>query len=180
MVNQFKISFEKEVKDSLELSKLIRNDKWINANTIIINCSPDYSSIPCQIINHSLSDLNSNELLEQISLEMPYPIISQIWNRETAEYELYDKYLIKWISQYISSDYQYLFIDSATLRGKNFSKLKSVLRNKLPDANYMFASLYLQDDSVFIPDYYIEKFNFINQGGLIFEWENPKNPNWNY
>lgn len=175
-----KISTQKEIEDSYKLSAIIREDGWIGKDTLIVNCSPDYSSIITQILCHTLSDLNSNELFDVINLEMPYPVMNQIWNKETAEYELYDKYLLKWISKYISKDYIYLFVDSGTLRGKNFSKLKSVLRNKLDDKNFMFASLYVQDDSIFTPDYYVEKFNFINQGGLLFEWENTLNPNWNY
>lgn len=174
----FIVDFEKEVKDSKKLADIIRNDKWISPGTIIVNCSPDYSSIVCQIINHNLSDINKDELFEQIPLEMPYPIMSQIWNRDSSEYEIYDKYLLKWINKFISSDLQYLFIDSGTLRGRNFYKLHQCLRVK--NDNFRFASLYLQDNSIFTPDYYVEKFNFDNQGGLIFEWENPKNPNWNY
>lgn len=173
----FEIDYAKEIEDSLKLASIIRDDKWIDKDTIIVNCSPDYSSICSQIINHNLSDLNKNELFEQIPLEIPYPNMSQIWNRTEYVYEMYDKYLINWIRQYISSSYKYLFIDSGTIRGKNFSKLKSVLRDK---TDFKLASLYVQDDSIIVPDYYVEKFNFNNQGGLLFRWENLKNPNWNY
>lgn len=156
------------------LKEKIDQDKWIDSKTIFVNCSPDYSSIVCQILNHSLS---SADLFEEIILEMPYPVSNQIFDRYELEYKDFDKYLSEWVKKYIDSDYKYLFIDSATLRGKNFTKVRNQVKHKI---DCKFASLYVQNDSVFTPDYYVEKFNFITQGGLIFEWENPKNKNWNY
>ena len=108
---------------------------------------------------------------------MPYPVSNQIFDRYNLEYKDFDRYLSDWVTKYIDPEYKYLFIDSGTLRGKNFTRVKNLIKYK---ADCRFASLYVQDDSIFIPDYYVEKFNFINQGGLIFEWENPKNKNWNY
>jgi hypothetical protein len=169
-----KISLEKEIQDIIVLKEKIDQDKWIDSKTIFVNCSPDYSSIVCQILNHSLS---STDLFEEIILEMPYPVSNQIFDRYELEYKDFDRYLSEWVKKYIDSDYKYLFIDSGTLRGKNFTKVRNQVKNKI---DCKFASLYVQDDSIFIPDYYVEKFNFITQGGLIFEWENPKNKNWNY
>ena len=172
-----RIAMEKEIEDSIKLSDLIEKDNWIDSDTVIVNCSPEYSSIVCQIVNHRLSRINGNELFEQLYIEMPYPNMNQVWNKETGEYETFEAYLNSWTRTYLNKDYKYLFIDSGTLRGKNFTKVKTSLKGKV-DAR--FATLYLQDDSIFTPDYTVEKFNFNNQGGLIFSWENPKNPNWNY
>ena len=83
----FKVSFQKEIEDARKLADMIRQDNWVDSETIIVNCSPDYSSIMCQILNHELSKSNRHELLEQLPLEMPYPNMSQVWNRDTAEYE---------------------------------------------------------------------------------------------
>lgn len=173
----FQITIAKEIQDSKALAKLIGLNGWVDSDTIIVNCSPDYSSIMCQIVNHELSYINRNELFEQVFLEMPYPTMNQVWNRDKAEFQNFEFYLKSWIQNYVSKDYKYLFLDSGTLRGKNFSKVHSALRGR---AEARFGCLYLQDDSIFKPDYFVEKFNFNNQGGLIFEWENPKNPNWNY
>ncbi len=174
----YHISYKKEILDSLELVNIIKKDEWINSSTIIVNCSPDYSSIPTQILNHGLSHLNGNELFEQLSVEMPYPTMSQIWNRETLEFQHYDRYLQEWANKYLSRQYNYLFIDSATLRGKNFAYLKNVARTKID--NYKFASLYLEKSSIFTPDYYVEQYDKDIRGNVIFEWENANNPNWNY
>lgn len=179
MSNYFYISAEKERQDLVTLSKKIIDDNFIDSDLIIVTCSPDYSSLGTMILNHSLSSINKNELFEQLSLELPYPTMQQIFNKNTFEYELFDKYLFNWLRKNIFADMKYLFFDSGTLTGKNFNKIKNIL-SKEPESNYRFASLYVQDDCICKPDYYIEEFNFKKQGGLLFSWENPQNPNWNY
>jgi hypothetical protein len=167
------ISYDKEIKDTQILAGKIEKDGWISGDTIIVCCSPDYSSLTCQILNHSLSHLNRNELYDQLFLEMPYPTMSQVWDRDKGEYVFYDRYLARWVVENINNGYQYLFVDSATLRGKNFSKVKSLL--KIPPTHYRFASLYVRESSLLIPDYYVENINY-----PLFEWENALNPNWDY
>ena len=176
----FYISLEKEQVDSLALIDKIKQDEWINSSTIIVNCSPDYSSKLVQLVNHKLSFKNKNELYEVVPLEMPYPNMTQIFNPATHDFEMFDRYLVEWVKNNIDKSFNYLFIDSGTLRGKNFSKVKMFIRSKLEPDQYRFASLYLQSTSVFTPDYYVEKFDKEVQGGLLFQWENVDNPNWDY
>lgn len=176
----FYISENKEIVDTSTLIGEIKNEGWISSSTIIVNCSPDYSSRLVQAINHRLSYLNNDELFECIPLEMPYPNMNQIYNTFTKSYEFFDRYLADWVRQHISKQNNYLFIDSGTLRGKNFNKVKTFIKPKLEPENYRFASLYVQSTSIFIPDYYIEMFNKEEQGGLLFSWENVNNPNWDY
>jgi len=176
----FCVTYEKENKDSFELIQKITDNGWVTGDTIMVNCSPDYSSRLTQVINHQLSHLNNNELFEVIDMEMPYPTMSQVWDREDRDYKLYIKYLSLWIQKHLKKDNQYLFIDSATCRGSNFARLKSMLNGRVSGDNYRFASLYLQSDSIFTPDYYVEKFDKLVQGGILFEWENVNNPNWDY
>lgn len=176
----FFISLEKEMKDIDSLVCRMSDEKWLDSSTVLVNCSPDYTSITCQILNHKLSFLNKNDLFEMVNLQMPYPIMSQVWNPESQEYETYEHYLQKWTTTYLRTDLKYLFIDSGTLRGVNFTKLDAYVKRKLDRQNYRFATLYLQDDSKFEPDYYIQKFNKKDQGGLLFWWENADNPNWDY
>lgn len=174
------ISPEKEQADTLKLVEMIKKEGWIDGYTIIVNCSPDYSSRLSMEINHRLSHLNSNELYEMVPLEMPYPNTTQIYNVRTKEFELFDSYLNTWIKNEVSSSYKYLFIDGGTIRGKNFNKVKLCIRKELDPDNYRFASLYMENKSIFKPDYIIETFNQETQGGLLFHWENIDNPNWNY
>jgi hypothetical protein len=175
----FNISLEKEYNDTQTLIGKIRGDGWFSPSTIIVNCSPDYSSRLTQVLNHGLSDMNRHELYEQIDLAMPYPNCNQVWNNLTKNYEVFDTYLKNWINENVYPC-NFLFVDSGTLRGKNFNKLKLSLRMRLENENFRFASLYVQDDSILIPDYYVETFNKQEQGGLLFHWENPLNPNWDY
>lgn len=180
MNNYFYISPEKEAVDIRILLSKIRESNWILPSTVIINCSPDYSSHLSQTINHNLSSLNRNELFEVIDLPMPYPNMTQVWNSIDRMYMPFTQYLLEWTRLNIEPFTNYLFIDSGVLRGKNFANTRAAIKNKLQPENYRFASLYVQDDSIFTPDFYVEKFNKPVQGGLLFHWENVDNPNWNY
>lgn len=172
----FHISSVKEESDTGALLDIIKASKWVDSSTILVNCSPDYSSTLTQQINHKLSYLNKNELFEVINMEMPYPTGNQVWDNTDKIYLPFDSYLKKWMMQVTAN--KYLFIDSGTLRGKNFNKVRLALNSS--KAEYRFASLYVQDDSIFTPDYYVEKFNKQEKGGLLFYWENADNPNWDY
>jgi len=176
----FTVSLEKESNDTTKLIEKIKEERWVDSSTIIVNCSPDYSSRLCQEINHKLSYLNSNELYEQISLEMPYPTTNQIYDPYSHGYQLFDRYLGQWITNNIINNCKYLFINSSTLRGKNFNKVRLSVRQHLEPDNYRFASLYVQSSSIFQPHYYVEEFDKEKQGGLLFHWENIDNPNWDY
>ena len=176
----FVVEPEKERDDIITLCNTILEDKWIDKDTTLVNCSPDYTSIATQLLNHSLSVVNKNELFPVIGLEMPYPNMSQVWDPVSEKYELYDTYLDKWIKSHVSTSSKFLFLESGVLRGKNFNKLKLCLKDKLDRENYKFASLYVQSDSIIKPDYYVQEFSFDRDGGLLFWWENFENPNWNY
>lgn len=176
----FFISYEKEKEDSLLLINQIVQSSWITKDTTIINCSPDYSSRFTQLLTHKLSYLNGNETFEVINLEMPYPIMSQVWDNQEKQFIQFDKYLYDWMRNNISKTGHYLFVDSGTLRGKNFTKVKQAIKGKVESDNYKFASLYLQSDSIFTPDFYVQRFDKDLHGGLLFEWENVNNPNWDF
>lgn len=170
------ITYHKEIQDIQKLSNLIKEDGWLTSTTVLVNCSPDYSSLMTQVLNHSLSTDNSNELYEVLTMEMPYPTMSQVWDKDSKEYLPFDRYLSSWVRS-ISSSYSYLFLNSGCLRGKNFSKVKALVRERLQPSQYRFGCLYLQEGSIFQPDYYVER---VEKNSLIFEWENPLNPNWDY
>lgn len=176
----FHISYKKELVDSEKLIEKIKKENWIDADTVLVSCSPDYSSRLVQLINHKLSYIADNELFEQIDLNMPYPTNSQVWDSINRGYQQYTTYLLEWIRRHIQTNQKYLFIDSGVLRGENFTKLKQAISGRLDRTQYMFGSLYIQEDSIFKPDFYVEVFNKEKQGGLLFEWENVNNPNWDY
>lgn len=179
MNKYFFINREKEAFDTQELAEKIKKENWIDQDTIIVNCSPDYSSSLSMIMNHKLSHLNENELFAKVGMEMPYPNMNQVWN-ERMEPQLFDLYLKDWNKKYLNKSNKYLFLNTSTLRGKNFNKIKLTIKEYLEPESYRFASLYVQSSSIFKPDYFVEEFDFNKQGGLLFWWENESNPNWNY
>ena len=145
----FKINKTKENRDIKALIEKLR--PHITPNTIIVNCSPDYSSIISQRVIHAYYD----NPLQMVNFDMPFP---------NTPFELeYDDYCKKFAWD-INKDKQYIFIDSGVLRGRNFKTLKDAL---IYD-NYLFVALYIREDAIFTPDIYIEKF----KGMLLFWWEN--------
>jgi hypothetical protein len=169
-MSYFSIDEQKEHKDTRLLFYKIRESKWVDENTVIVNCSPDYSSIICQFLQHNLSP--NNKPLKMEYLEMPYP------NQETytKEQMMHDAEIL--MLQYASQNKKFLFVDSGCLRGSNFTLLAEVVGDYVGDEDRRFACLYLQEDSIFLPDFYVETFNFKLNGGLLFWWENPNNPYW--
>lgn len=149
----------------------------VSPSTILVNCAPDYSSCLVQKVNHRLSYLNKNELYPVINLEMPYPTMSQVWNEIDKEYQQYERYLRDWV-RLADKSLSYLFLSSSCLRGRNYSKIQMAIRGEIE--RYQFGCLYLEASSIFHPDIYVERFHRDKQGGLLFEWENSNNPNWDY
>ena len=169
----FKIGYEKELQDTIALASQIEQEGWVDSDTVIVTCSPEYSSIVCQLLNHKLSPLNNNEPFEIDFLEMPYP------REEKLDVEQY-KYECRHLAgkHMHNKGVKLLLVDSGVLRGSNFTTLKEELSYYFKPNQLRFASLYMQDDSKFIPDYYVEAFNFNKDGGLLFWWENEDNPFW--
>jgi len=160
------ITVEKEWMDTIILSNKIKTDKWMNPSTVIVNCFPEYSSRLTQTLNHLLSPINKNSLFEQIDLAIPAPEYTQVWNPLTRNYEGFDTYLKSWINENVFSC-NFLFVTN-TISPKNFNKIKLSMRNKLDNEHFRFCSLYVPEDSTFIPDYYKEKWDT----PIYFEWEN--------
>ena len=169
------ISNDKEHIDTMLLIEKIKNDDWFNPHTILVNCMPEYSSRLTQSINHNLSLLNKNELLEVMDLSMPFPSFSQVWNPLTKSYENFDTYLKNWINEYVYPT-NFLFICSKPDNGRILNKIRLSLRMKLENESFRFATLYLPDNSSLIPDYTQEIYP--SDKKLIFPWENPLNKNF--
>jgi hypothetical protein len=171
------ISIEKQLEDLRTLAGKIEESEWVDPNTILVCCSPDYSSFDVQMLNHLLSRNNENQLYDVAFLEMPYPNMSQVFDIQDDEYKLYDRYLSDWARRNIHSGYKYIFHDSGVLRGSNFSKLRYVIKERLSQDKFKLSSLYVREDTIIKPHYYVSEFS--KNKTLLFSWENPKNPNWN-
>lgn len=172
MNNYFFINPEKERKDFESLAKTLELSGTIDSLTVIIVCSPEYSSAVCQYLSHRLSYLNSNIPLDLDFLEMPYPNNARLTKGE------YLKLLNRLGRKYRSTNKKLLLIDSGCLRGNNFALAQQELTKYLLPENIKFASIYKQSGSIFEPDFYEESFDFEKDGGLLFWWEDINNPLW--
>jgi|688.fasta_scaffold52041_13 hypothetical protein len=151
----FEISRVKEFWDIKNLIRIL--SPQIKKNTVIVNCSPDYSSIISQQVIHAYFD----NPLPMVNFDMPFP---------NSPFELeYESHCRDFVST-MDVNNHYVFIDSGVLRGYNFKVLSDAL--KTFQGEYHFACLYMQDDAIFTPDFYVEKFNKKGQGMLLFYWEN--------
>ena len=176
--NKYKfITFEKETEDSRILSSKVKESEWIKPETILVNCFPEYSSSLCQRLNHSLSNLNKNELFEVINLPMPYPNMVQVWDTDEKNYKMFIKYLADWVRRFITLSDSFLFIstDSAT---SNLARVNAMIRCKIDSENYRFATLYKEKNNILTPNFWVEEYDE-TQGNIAFQWENLNNPNWN-
>ena len=176
----FYVDNNKEEVDSRTVIDKIAKDRWVGRDTILINCFPDYSSRFAQLLNHKLSYMNNNELFECINLELPYPNMSQVWSQEDKNYLPFDRYLLNWVRTHMHSLSTYLFITNSITTGKNLTKVRNAVKSRMDTANYRFCSIYVEEESSFIPDYYAQMYDKYSQGGLLFSWENVDNPNWDY
>lgn len=172
MDNYFFIDREKEQKNFEALAKILEQSGTLDSPTVIIVCSPEYSSAVCQYLSHRLSHLNNNIPLDLDFLEMPYP------NDVRLTKEQYLGLLTHLGEKYRSTGKKLLLIDSGCLRGTNFALAQQELTKYLLPEDVKFASTYKQSGSIFEPDFYVESFDFEKDGGLLFWWENINNPLW--
>lgn len=176
MSKDFFIDQQKEQQDIEKLYQLIKDDGWVDGKTIIVVCSPEYSSIICQILCHRLSYLNNYVPMDLEFLEMPYPGGEEFTDKQ---YERHINSFAKRVAGWVNPR-KLLFVDSGVLRGQNFTTLKRVMNQYMFPELMKYACVYKQADSIFEPDYCVETFDFEKDGGLTFWWEDPNNPYWGW
>lgn len=159
------ITFQAELFDTLTLIEQIKQSNWVDKSLVIVNCNPLYSARLSQMINHKLCYLNKDELFESIDLEVPSSIMSQVFNRDKYEYQLFDTYLQYWSALNIY-DAKFLFV-TTNLSNKNLSKIRFAIKDKLDTDMYRFASLYVEPDKPL--DFYVKEIT-----NPLFEWQNSK------
>lgn len=147
---------KKEIDPFLEMMhimKLLDNNPCVNEDTILINCSPEYSSITTQVVNHSVSDKSLHEV---INLNLPSKGMSQVWDASSKEFKKFDDYLRDWIAFNIESGYNYLFISSVIDDHKLYSKIRMNVKRKTEE--FKFLCVY-STEGEFKPDYVLEVLN---------------------
>lgn len=164
----YRISYRDEeiITDRL-IDQIISSD-WVRAETILVNCFPEYSSRLTYTLAHKLSFLNGNEPFEVMDLKMPYQTMVQVWDGQN--YTMYPKYLLQRTWDFKTNE-RYLFIGADAYEA--FLKLKVLMRTRFDKENYRIATLFKPKDSNFLPDHFAQEY----EGKLLFQWENMDNPN---
>ncbi len=163
------ISYSTEIVLSIRLITKIVESGFVDANTVLINCQPEFSSSLSQRVNHKMSYLNGDKLMEQYSLEIPLKNVKQVWNEKIEEYENFDLYLQQWVKK-LDKSRKYLFITNV-IHSSAYNKLMSLLKNTFEEGGFRLGCLFLSSESGLSPDFYVEKVN----GRVLFEWENYNN-----
>jgi hypothetical protein len=161
-----RISYAGEIIYTMKLISKIVHSGFVDANTVLINCQPEFSSILCQRVNHKLSYLNDNKLLEQYPLEIPLKGVKQVWNELTGEYEPFELYLSNWVRK-LDKSRKYLFLTNI-VHSSAYNKLMSLLKASFEEGGYRLGCLFVSTESGLNPDFYVEEVD----GRVLFEWEN--------
>jgi hypothetical protein len=158
----FRINRAKEHRDISTLIKMLK--PIIRKDTVIVNASPEFSSMISQRVAHAYFDMP----LQMLPLDMPY--------KNTPFEKVYEAHCIEFAKE-LEPNRHYVFIDSGILRGRNFKTLYDVLcMYSHKSISFDFGCLYSEDTAIFTADFCVEYFNRENDGMLLFWWENENNP----
>lgn len=151
------MSSEEEILLYREMITDLKESKWVTADTVIVNCLPQSSSIMCQYINKAFS---TSEGLDQVDLHLPQDGWSQVWNRELGEYQFFDNYLKLWVSDNIKKSHSYLFL--SLYDTSHLYKVMLSIRSKAGD--YRFGTIF--NTTSWEPEFFVKKTR-----KPIMEWE---------
>lgn len=153
-----KVSFIQEYENIERL--LLKLPKVDALNTLVLNVSPDYSSIVTQRVLHHLS--SGGELPHLEHVDVPYPgerafqYQNSFWNQSERFPFLYDKIIL---------------CEAAVLSGKNYTWIQNTLYDRGYEKDDIISiALYEMSSSIFksdyvgeyceeIPDFYWEREN---------------------
>lgn len=156
-----------EVKNIMYLVEMLR--PIVDDKTIIINCSPDYSSIGSQILSHQLS---KSYPLKVYPLEMPYP--NEEWNIAKCMADINEDVFNPNVKNII-------LFDSGCIRGKNYSMLRKYITTRIKQtrstAEFYYTALFENTNSEFKCGFVSEFYDAIEKE-LHFWWETDTNPAW--
>ena len=152
------ITYEKEYALIQNLFKTIPNTNSIR--TLVLNVSPDYSSIVAMQLAHHLSV--DGKMLDLVSVDVPYPqedkgIYKEKFEQINKEFKIkYDKIIL---------------VEAAVLSGNNYTWLSKCLKDiGYKDEDIITVALLEMSSSIFkcdyvgeyvdsIPEFYWERYN---------------------
>lgn len=126
-------------------------------DTLLLNVSPDYSSIMSQNLIH---DLSTDEPLDMLCVNINYP--KENWKG----------YELKFISEFkdvVGIYRNFIVCEAGIITGQTFTWLTKCMRDdfSIPDENILTVALYQHQDSIY-------KCNIVGEeytGDLTFNWE---------
>ena len=152
------INYEKEYTLIQSLFKKIPNTNSIR--TLVLNVSPDYSSIVAMQLAHHLSV--DGKMLDLISVDVPYP---------QEDKNLYKKKIEKNNKKFKKNYDKIILVEAAVLSGNNYTWLTQCLKDiEYKNEDIITVSLLEMSSSIFkcnyvgeyvesMPEFYWERYN---------------------
>ena len=152
------INYEKEYTLIQSLFKKIPNTNSIR--TLVLNVSPDYSSIVAMQLAHHLSV--DGKMLDLISVDVPYP---------QEDKNLYKKKFEKINKKFKKNYDKIILVEAAVLSGNNYTWLTQCLKDiEYKNEDIITVSLLEMSSSIFkcnyvgeyvenMPEFYWERYN---------------------
>lgn len=156
---------ENEVYNKLVLDIEITsfNKFKINPNdTLILNVSPDYSSIISQKLSHHFSS-KEGEIIDVLNINVPYP--------DETDMEWYNTKIDLLLKELSDIDYtNFIFVEAGIIRGSNYKWIEDKFTKQYNRDKLLFCALFENINSKFKSDCVGEYYNN-NLEDLTFYWE---------
>jgi hypothetical protein len=153
---------ENQVYEDLTIA--IANNTKFNLdseNTLILNVSPDYSSIVSQKLSHHFS--SGGEIIDVLNIEVPYS--------DEIELSWYLERITTLLNTVKEIGYKnFVFVEAGVIRGGNYNMIQNEFLKHYKEENLLFTCLFQNIHSKFSCDCVGEFYNNETQD-LTFYWE---------
>lgn len=128
------------------------------SNAVILNVSPDYSSIFAMRLAHYMSD--GGEMMEMVNVDVPYP----------DELDMIYKQEFFLTLRHLKNQYKkFILCEAAVLTGKNYTwMVEMMLAEGIAKENIITTALFQRHDAIFKTDYVGQSFL---EEMIEFHWE---------
>lgn len=131
-------------------------------DTLILNVSPDYSSIISQKLSHEFSS-KEGEIVSVININVPYP--------DETDMKWYNNELNRKLEYLINKDYKnFIFVEAGVIRGSNYQWIKDKFLKYYKEEQLLFTALFQNINSKFKCNCVGEYYDNDTQD-LTFYWE---------
>ena len=156
------------ISEDITYNKLLRKIKYNklfkidNTSTLILNVSPDYSSIISQKLRHALS--TDGEVIDVMNIEVPYPDeTDNTWYINKIQTLVQELFINDWYENFI-------FVEAGIIRGGNYKMIEDLFLKSFNKEQLLFTALFENTQSKFQSKCVGEYYNNDTQD-LTFYWE---------